>query len=91
MDTIKRRKAREQQRLSLMTAAEIGEDDLEGNLDELITRLQNGDPWSIYSPNKRRGGRRASSSSALSRAWMQVSRERIDHSEANGFQQEEVS
>lgn len=66
----------------------IGEGDLEGNLDELIARLQNGDPWSLYSSSKKRGARRASSGSALAHTWMQVSRERIDLNEPNGFKQE---
>ena len=66
-----------------------GADDLEGNLDELIARLQSGEPWNNYHGKKR--NRQASSGSTLSKVWMQVSRERMDTPDANGGQQDEVS
>uniref|UniRef100_A0A1X7UZJ0 FH2 domain-containing protein n=2 Tax=Amphimedon queenslandica TaxID=400682 RepID=A0A1X7UZJ0_AMPQE len=92
VDTLKRRKARQQARLSLMASTSEGggaSDDLEGNLDELIARLQSGEPWNNYHGKKR--NRRASSGSTLSKVWMQVSRERMDTPDGNGIQQDEVS
>ena len=92
MDTLKRRKARQQARLSLMatTTSEAGtNDDLEGNLDELIARLQSGEPWNNFGGQGKKRNRRPSSISALTCAWMQVSRERVDTPEMNGIQQEE--
>ena len=94
MDTLRRRKAREKMRMSSIMPGELkNEEDLEGNLDELIDRLYSGEPWTNFTGKKR--NRRASSNTALSRLWMQVSRERLDISDtpqnglANGIEHEE--
>ena len=85
MDTLKRRKAREQMRLSAIPGDESG---LEGDLDELIARLYSGEPWNDFGGKRR--SRRASTNSSLTHAWMQVSRERIDVPEEIDFGQHDA-
>jgi hypothetical protein len=76
MDTLMRRKAREKTK-SLIHDGDK-ESDLEGNLDELIARLYEGEPWNESVGKKR--NRRMSSAITL-KAWRTVSRDRLNASD----------
>ena len=77
MDTLKRKKAREQNRLSSVVGDYSSEG---GNFEELIAKLTSGDAFSFGQGIKR--GKRHSSNAGLVHAWNQVSRDRIELSEA---------
>ena len=86
MDTLKRKKAREQNRLSNVVGDYSSEG---GNFEELIAKLTSGDAFSFGQGIKR--GKRHSSNAALVHAWNQVSRDRIELSEAEETKHKHVS
>ena len=86
MDTLKRKKAREQNRLSNVVGDYSSEG---GNFEELIAKLTSGDAFSFGQGVKR--GKRHSSTAALVHGWNQVSRDRIELSEAEETKHNHVS
>lgn len=75
LDTLKRRKSR-----ALSGVADTAP--LDGNFEELITKLTSGEAFKDFGQGKKRA-KRVSSNSALIHAWNQISRDRIAVSEAN--------